>query len=698
MSELSILTSQRDELLRKIRGIEENCEGIENEHNASKVQELNLEQVKLAAQRSDLIRKLAELDHRLSMINSEISKLSGTGIDRILDAIKNQKWFYFKNKPKVLMDKSTGLLWANLDYFPYRKNNLTSPYPLSDVNKVISGFNFDGITGFGMPDCYELWNMASAKDFPFSNSCNARIKEIDYWAVDHNGIKCSKDLDDDGALSDISTSRDASILPCSSVLVKGSDYEKNVSVNNSVFSEKERLQFTLDLFVQNELWPVFNDDEITQLYHKIYFEKPMLLRQLEEVQTRIDSLQTVSLLSSAFDYTLLLEKYDLKAIDHSVIQYYQAVQRWTDELMEKLDTYEHEKEAVISDFNLIGLKLSKKYEPNGNLTDSENSLLEERQTFFRKKLSLGMNRVKSKILAVKKQADELENRIDEIDNGDDAIHELAVLEREERAGFLFIAENTAKMIRNALEKIEYFESHHQFVMSAVDIWETWSEDYRIFKTVYREDFKKVCEEDGIEEELWLQWYSGWQQLRFAVERKVQPMIERGLKGDIACAGDSGKEGACEIVEKVLLVLKNYRDAVDKFYLEERKGIYQKYAFQSGGELQDKFETEGSLYRYAAELQSNLQDIIFECKNTEDRIFLLNWSSSLLDIQINEILGFVADHDLQKISKAVLGEFAALKQKNYDVYLADAKAYGMEKADREKQYNSLIYKMRKDLMK
>ncbi|MBT9777856.1 hypothetical protein GPL15_15240 [Clostridium sp. MCC353] len=698
MSELSILTSQRDELLRKIRGIEENCEGIENEHNASRVQALNLEQVKLAAQRSELVRKLTELDHRLSVINSEISKLSGTGIDRILDAIKNQKWFYFKNKPKVLMDKSTGLLWANLDYFPYRENNLITPYSLSDATKVISGFDFDGIAGFGVPDCYELWNMAFAKDFPFSNKNCERIKDIDYWAVNHNGLNYSKDLDDAGALSDISSSRDVSILPCSGVLVKGSDYEKNVSANNSVYSEKERLQFTLDLFVQNKLWPVFNDDEITQLYHKIYFEKPMLLRQLEEVQAQIESLQTVSLLSSEFDYTLLLEKYDLKAIDHSVIQYYQAVQKWTDELMEKLDTYEHEKEAVINDFNMIGLKLAKKYEPDANLTDRENSLLEERQAFFRKKLSLGMNRVKSKILAVKKQADELENRIDEIDNGSDAIHELAVLEREERAGFSFIAENTAKMIRNALQKIEYFESHHQFVMSAVDIWEKWSEDYRIFKTVYREDFKKVCEEDGIEEELWLQWYLDWQQLRFAVEQKVQPMIERGLKGDIDCAGDAGEQGGCGIVGNIIQVLKSYRDSVDKFYLEERKGIYQKYAFQSGGELQDKFETEASLYRYAAEFQSNLQEIIFNCKNAEDRIFILNWSSSLLDIQIDEILGFVADHDLQKISKSILQEFAALKLKNYDVYLADAKAYGMEKAAREKQYNSLIYKMRKDLMK
>ena len=40
----------------------------------------------------------------------------------------------------------------------------------------------------------------------------------------------------------------------------------------------------------------------------------------------------------------------------------------------------------------------------------------------------------------------------------------------------------------------------------------------------------------------------------------------------------------------------------------------------------------------------------------------------------------------------------MKQKNYDIYLADAKAYSEEKARREKAYNSLIFKMRKDLAK
>ncbi len=38
----------------------------------------------------------------LSAINSEITKLSGTGIDRILETIKNQCWYFFKNKIKSL--------------------------------------------------------------------------------------------------------------------------------------------------------------------------------------------------------------------------------------------------------------------------------------------------------------------------------------------------------------------------------------------------------------------------------------------------------------------------------------------------------------------------------------------------------------------------------------------------------------------
>lgn len=699
MSNLASLTTQREGLLKKIRAIEASCEGIENENNAKRVQELNLEQAQYSAQRQEIAAKLAIVDGKLADINAGIMELGGTGVEKILEAIKNQRWYFIKNKPKVLFDKSTGLLWANLNTFNYQdENGKGYGYCSSEVDNIISGYSF-GMDGFRVPTCYELWQAVEDKTIPFhrnEDSCWVLLGSYDYYICEYNGDRKIKSLNVQGATNKLYDNKGnpGILFPCSDYLIQNTDYQEKVNPSNPVYTEKERLQFTVDLFTKNELWPIFADAEVTELYKKIYFEKPKLLAQLQELQTQINGLQKVTLLSSDFDYTALLAKYDLKVIDASLIKYYQAVQQWCRELMEKVDYYEEQKASVIKDFNLISLKLSKKYEANPNLTEAENTLLCDRQHFFQKNFSLGMNSVKTKILAVKKQADALEYRIDEIDEGENSLRELAELEQEKRASFAFLAENTAKIIKNALRKIEYFEANHTFVMNAVNIWENWTEGYRVFKTTYKEDMKNDCEDDGIEEEIWSAWYQDWQQLRYAIELKMQPVIERGLCGSMP----TNKEVKTSVPEQLIHILDEYKKQIDKFYKEERKGIYQKFAFQAGGDLQEKFETESSLYKFVAMLQSELQDIIFNCKNAEDRVWILNWANSLLDIQIDEVLKFVANNDLQKISHTILDEFAALKQKNYDIYLADAKAYSEEKARREKAYNSLIFKMRKDLAK
>lgn len=653
----------------------------------------------LTTQRDGLLKKIRAIEG------------SGNDVETIIEAIKNQRWYFIKNKPKILFDRNTGLIWANLHTFNYLDKDGYN-YNLDNVDDIINNYSF-GFGGFRVPAHDELWQAVADKTIPFhtGSSNNWRLFNCRYCDCKYKGKTCIKFLDEGGDKEDIfdlekcgiragaSFSSDiiggsTALFPCSDYLIQNSDYHEKVNPNNPVYTEKERLQFTLDLFTQNELVPIFNDEAITELYKKLYFEKPKLVEQLQELENQIKQLQTVTLLSSDFDYTALLAKYDIKAIDASLIKYYQAVQQWCRELMEKVDYYEEQKASVIKDFNLISLKLSKKYEANPNLTEAENTLLCDRQHFFQKNFSLGMSSVKTKILAVKKQADALEYRIDEIDEGENSLRELAELEQEKRASFAFLTENTAKIIKNALRKIEYFEANHTFVMNAINIWENWTEGYRVFKTTYKEDMKHDCEDDGIEEEIWSAWYQDWQQLRYAIELKMQPVIERGLHGSMP----TNKEVKTSVPEQLIHILDDYKKQIDKFYKEERKGIYQKFAFQVGGDLQEKFETESSLYKFVAMLQSELQDIIFNCKNAEDRVWILNWANSLLDIQIDEVLKFVANNDLQKISRTILNEFAALKQKNYDIYLADAKAYSEEKARREKAYNSLIFKMRKDLAK
>ena len=689
MSELENLKARQQELLDKIQEIEEQCQGIENEHNAQKVQELNKVQVQLIGSQNNLKKQLQLVQEKIKIINNEIDKLSSTATNRILEAIKNQRWYFFKNKKHILMDKTTGILWANLDYFPYNQGPISDGcYDLDTATSLINKYSVDGIDDWQIPT-FELFKyMIYDKTFPFCSNETWRIKNGNYWRL----TSCNCCVDDFSRYS--SPSYAGWILPCSYYLIQDSEYEKNISENNNVYTEKERLQFTLDLFRKNELWPIFDDAEITDLYKKIYFEKPRLLQALNEVETQLAQCEEVKTITANFDYTTLLSKYDIASIDKSIIKYYEAVQKWIDELMEYLADFEQQKESVIQDCNQISLQLSATYKDDNNLTEAENKLLKNRQYYFKDKLALGMDKVKANLLKVKQQADDIEYTINEIDDGDNAIYELAQLEKKERASFALIAENTAKIVNKALQKIDFFEHNRDFIIKAVEVWSKWNEDYKVFKTKQYEELKHSCEEDDIEAEVWQKWYADWQKLRFTIEEKLQPMIARGLKGDI----EAKEERETPIIMQAIYVLNDYKIAVDNFYLEERKNIYQQYVFQNCGDLQEKFEVEKELYARTMNLQKALQNIIFNCKKEADKIFILRWIDNLIDIQINEIIQFVADNNLEQISQEVLNEFAKLKQKNYYMYLADIKAYSQEQANREKAYNSLIFKMRKGLMK
>ena len=658
----------------------------------------------LKAKKESLEKKLAEIEKLCTEENE----------NKILDAIKEQRWFFFKNKTKVLMDKNTGYLWANLDYFPYCKEGRKA-YSLDEdkLNNVIKAYNFSGMDDFRIPNPYELWDMIEDYTFPFQAGANWRILENDFWFVNYYGNINSQDLYFEGSTKHLSHEV-SYLLPCSDILVKDTSYAKDISNENKIFSDKEKAKFTLDLFIKNDLEPIFKPiydeegnptlynesecEEITKLYRKIYIEKELIIEELKPIIEEFNKLISQSKISIDFNYEEFLEKYDVESIDKSIIKYYQAVQKWTTELIDKLDDYEKEKEEIIKDFNLISLKLSKEYEDSKSLTEEENELLKKRQKYFEKKLSLGMNTTKRKLISVKEDADNIEYRLDEIDDGDNPIKELGIIENETRASFSLLAENTAKIIKNALKKLEFFEENRSYVIKSIDIWEKWTEDYKVFKTTYKEDLKTTSEEDGIEAEIWSNWYKEWQNKRFIIENKIQPAIDRGLK--VSTRSLDKKDKIQNVMNYVMMInaLEKYKKSIDKFYLEERKAIYQKYAFVPGGDLQEKFESEQMIYNYVSEFYNDIQKIIFSCKNTEDRIFILKWANDIMELQIDEVLEFIANKDLQKISKKILDDFSDIKKKNYDVYISDAKAYGEAKAKRDKEYNSLIFKMRKEISK
>lgn len=682
------MTKERTlEYLAELKQINETY-GIDISQDKNTLNVLNNEKEKLQAIINQYTVQLCD-------INSKFFRYSNSGIQIILKAIENENVLHFVNND-FFMDKNTGLIGKvemrkGDDYSGL--NTVTAYDEMIKVQEIHSNDNWT------VPDKIFVEKYLNYHCKIFIKNCyyfhEKSTRQIGYVSYDSN----SKGYGEAHTFSSNNRYSFSNLLIFDDSFCNINNYIGVVNPNNDFCTQNEKTRLVLEhLIILNSIHKLqvkFNDEKATKAFEQIFVRKPEIEKIICEYGDKTVSLENDCNKYNSeilFNYTSLLAKYDVKSIDDSIIKYFHAIQQWTCELMDKLDCYEQEKERVINNFNIIGLKLAKKYENSEHLTDDENALLCNRQRYFASRFSLGMNGVKTKILAVKHQADELEYRIDEIDNGDDAIHQLALLEKEERASFTFIAENTAKIVCNALKKIEFFEANHDYVVWAINAWETWSDSYRIFKTTYREDLKGSCEDDGIEEEIWQKWYCEWQSVRFKIEEKFQPIIEKELHERIPMI----KEDEISVAQQIVVELEMYRNNIDDFYREERKGIYQNFAFQSNGDIQDKLEAESKLYKITASLQSDLQDIIFNCSKAEDRIFILNWSNSILDIQVDDILSFAVDNDLQTTLDTVLTEFSQLKHKNYEIYLADAKSYGEEQARRDKQFNSLIFKMRKGL--
>lgn len=212
MSDVKVLVGQREKILEQIRAIEE-LEGVENENNSKKLSELNLQKAKVSSQIDEVSNKLSSLKLELNNINEKVNDLSGSAIDKILEAIKNQRWYFFKNKPKVLMDKNTGLLWANLNYFPYCKEDGAYSCNFNECHELMNDLNLDKFRDWRVPTNYEFWDMIEDKTFPFQEGDSWCIKNYSIWFVNYNSNIRGKYLYAQGANNDIGN-YNSYLLPC----------------------------------------------------------------------------------------------------------------------------------------------------------------------------------------------------------------------------------------------------------------------------------------------------------------------------------------------------------------------------------------------------------------------------------------------------------------------------------------------------
>ncbi len=117
-----------------------------------------------AIELEDLLKQKAELE-------AKIQATGEAGVEKILRAIENQRWYFFQNKPKIIFDRSTGLIWADLKYFPYGRGNGYSGDKAKSV--IRDSQNWGGYNGWKIPTAAEFWQMIEDKTFPYHSQRNS---------------------------------------------------------------------------------------------------------------------------------------------------------------------------------------------------------------------------------------------------------------------------------------------------------------------------------------------------------------------------------------------------------------------------------------------------------------------------------------------------------------------------------------------
>ena len=669
-----------------------------------------------------LIKEKEKLQNKIDAITND-----SEGKNEILNAIEAQKWYFFKNKPKILFDKTTGLLWPNLDYFPYTKGDDEDKYySVKEAKEFINDLIIENFSGWKIPITKEFWEIITCDQFPFGNKKEVldskvnSIKEHEYWFINsknkikimttyiisYEGFQCQKpsllpDEDKDDPFkyipmmsarqkNEVNKRRQESpcLMPNNSSLVS-EDYKINISEENKIYNRKEKLKMILDIFIDNNLIPIFNDEEVTDLYEKHYIKKTKYQKKLEEINNKINQkIGKTKADNKSFEslsYNEIINDYEIESIDKSIIRYADTIVSIINKFIVKIREYVNDNKEVIDIIEKEAQKALTKYENYSSLNNEENKLLQERHDYLRKEFSVNLNHTKNKLLSIKVEAKNIIESINEINLQENIIENLAELENKERASFQLVVENIIHVINRWLKKIEFYSENIELVKTIVDQSDTWILDYGTFKIDIKEKFIEDCQDDSVDLSKANEWYEDWKKKRFSIEKSLLPLFKYFLDGNLL---DNNI--------KVINLLIEYKEDINEFYINERKNIYQKFAFTAAGDLQEKFETESELYKISIKFQRKIQSIIFSSDNIQDRLFLVKWSESLLNLGISDILEFIHDKELDEISSEVINSFIELKANQFENYLSDSKAYSQALNEREKQYNSLMFKMRKDL--
>ena len=680
------------------------------------VEHLNQLQLEKAKQQS----LLKQAQSKLEQLEPELENFEEGAEQILLEAISQQEWYGFRNKREIVFDCRTGILFPNFEFMPhclvenwretkksYAPNNIQPGkwQQLHELDCDDYGFsNRPTVTTFNIPQKFRGKNQVNLCGYysDFKSYAPGRNYHLYY-------IKNFSKGDDYQPLN----KRDDSLDNCSILLALKILDRKELASDYSRLTEREKAKIILDFFINQDWMPnfepfleQFHDEEQDDFQERLnvaqqqcdeysrifdtYYQRIHLQKQLVNLESQISELPEpapINVFTSDFDYRLELNAYDLDAVHNSVWQYSQASQQWINTLLNHIDEWENQHLNLVKNTVELNLELDKKLPVSSNITVEEKQVLESQLQHLKKRLDIGLMPLRSNLINLLSESQQLSSNLEQTNT----LAGLAQIEQQLRPSFTLLAEHSATLCTRTLKEMEWLDESLDFVKMVVSVLRKSAEDYLILVDKYQQDLIQIGLDNSIETEEITKWFAEWRIERLSLLKQIQPLLDAGLNKII----DE------QTVLDVLPCIEQYQSELDQFYLQKRLGIHTTYAFQPNGHRQEKLEKEQELTKLVHQFMQQLEKIIFNTKTTAQKIWLIRFSEVWQQGVVNQITDFLAKEQLIERDDVVLimsEELRKVQQQNLAACLQDAQSYSEALAQREKDVNTLIFKMRKALQK
>lgn len=652
----------------------------------------------LREQQARMERQIATLNKELARVNGELPVLMNGKHKLLLQAITAQRWYAIKNVPEVLYDSETGYLLPSFHYgFEMLNTGLPENFSLGGIERV-------------------RWSTDCA---PFASTREKISSSDSRLSSFFNTYPCKNKLKNEKVLlgrGTYETSSTVSIFndnyshvyliglgisctdsPLTSLQLPICRIHNDARIypRRDNFTADERAQIILDFFLAQGWQPIFDQPEYTEVYQTIQ-RHPALLNELSELESAIaEALEYEATLhqplTGQFDFQLDLQAYPLALIDQSSVQYAQALQRWSNQLLNKIDEFARNHHELIQAATALHKSLDHKLKIDRFEHVGESlQLLTQRDSYLKNALRFNLDTVRSKLINAKNQAIALQNQLDESALHPDLLADLATIQQAPRPTFAFIAEYTAQIVLKEVQQLEWLEAHQAGLQKLVDLHLKGLENFNVFTSTDQGDFKRAAKHEEIEPEVAQGWFDDWVQQRLVIEQQILPLYE--LVFDQQCALDT--------INEVLEILETYRLAVDKFYKNECYAIHQDCALDTKGQFEEGYKRRLALFKLCNQFQAQLEELLFALPEVAVRVELLRWSEvitqqHLIGVRLSTDSQLELHQDSetwQKISQ----EFRGLQERSLETFIQDVKYFNLARQEREKEFNSLVFRMRKAL--